>query len=190
MTPRSTTKPSGNNSRANNNAGSSGEGIPQPTTPSGGPTVPASGRFPVLLPGARRCQWPAQHKQEKAARAAPRRVSASEQRRASERLSKGRCGDPPYTALMRRLNESASWLSDLSGVSDDEVEASETRTPSAAAGDGGCLCLAEMLNESATWIDCDISGSDRDEHDKPGPPAPFTPLAGVQAAGVSRSVSY
>lgn len=91
---------------------------------------------------------------------------------------------------MRRLNESASWLSDLSGVSDDEVEASETRTPSAAAGDGGCLCLAEMLNESATWIDCDISGSDRDEHDKPGPPAPFTPLAGVQAAGVSRSVSY
>lgn len=71
--------------------------------------------------------------------------------------------DPRQTALMRRLNESASWLSDVSDGSADE-ELSTTKPPELQAQqDGRSMCLAEMLNESATWIDCDVSESDREE---------------------------
>lgn len=135
--------------------------------------------------------------------AAKPKQSAAEQRRVCERLSKGRCGDPRYTALMRRLNESASWLSDVSGLSDDE-DMVKVAPPEAAALEGSqqpgaeplnarCLCLAEMLNESATWIDCDISESEHDEHEyqnlRQGPPEPEEPID-WKAAAVARSYSY
>merc|ERR1712071_492036 len=73
-----------------------------------------------------------------------------------------RCCDPRYTALMRRLNESASWLSDVSGVSDDEPPPREESGREVDWREHR-LCLAEMLNESATWLDCDISESDHEE---------------------------
>lgn len=89
----------------------------------------------------------------------------------SERLSHGRCGDPRHTALMRRLNESASWLSDVSALhSEDELQDSSTgeggpqKSPYILPVGGKSLCLAEMLNESATWIECDISGSEDEDY--------------------------
>jgi len=78
--------------------------------------------------------------------------SAAQQRATCDRLSKGRCGDPRYTALMRRLNESASWLSDVSGISDDEPCA-EVEGEAPPPLDTRRLCLSEMLNESATFLD-------------------------------------
>merc|ERR1711862_467240 len=88
-----------------------------------------------------------------------------------------------YAALMRRLNESASWLSDVSDPSDDEARndaMNDVALVQAADGsptgqqplpDARSLCLAEMLNESATWIDCDISESDH-EREPPALPSP------------------
>lgn len=108
-------------------------------------------------------------RQEPGAEKEERKPSATEQRRACERLSRGRCGDPRHKALMRRLNESASWLSDVSSVSEEgevELESQECEQPRPVqlfAPGGRCVFLAEALNESATWIDCDISDSDDDE---------------------------
>jgi len=68
------------------------------------------------------------------------------------------------TPLMRRLNESASWLSDVFGVSDDEPEPAKFAGAPPEMVDGRKLNLAEMLNESATWLDCDISESDAEEN--------------------------
>lgn len=86
---------------------------------------------------------------------------------------------------MRRLNESASWLPDVSGPSDDEdspkatkKNSGDTRTPLANGAKGTSqkvnakyFYLAEMLNESATWIDCDFSESEK-EDTPPPPPLP------------------
>lgn len=126
--------------------------------------------------------------------ARPKRTVA-EQRRISDRLSNGRCGDPRHTALMRRLNESASWLSEVSGVSDDEpppdVEGGQEAAP---ALDHRRLCLAEMLNESATFLDesgSENSVGDGDEQLEPqqeeagSSPVPNN-HAIVQRAGVLR----
>lgn len=101
--------------------------------------------------------------------------SAAEQRRISDRLSKGRRKDGQEldnTRLMRRLNESASWLSNVSNIRSDIDDDEEANGILKASGDDALnqklqqcldarhLCLAEVLNESATWIDCDIDGCD------------------------------
>lgn len=121
--------------------------------------------------------------------------SAAEQRRTMDRLSKGRCGDPRYTALMRRLNESASWLSDVSGAcSEDDIpdavaaeggegQAPEATTPGLAI-DTRRLCLAEMLNESATFLDeSESGGSEGDQEEVPQPPPTTGPAAIAARAG-------
>jgi len=96
---------------------------------------------------------------------------------------------------MRRLNESASWLSDVSDLSDRCPQSTESRTapeegcppPMEAGIDCGRVFLAEMINESATWIDADISESDRDEPMQ----QPFTLMAPIACrACVGRSFSY
>eukprot|EP00929_Paragymnodinium_shiwhaense_P095058 TRINITY_DN56011_c0_g1_i1.p1 TRINITY_DN56011_c0_g1~~TRINITY_DN56011_c0_g1_i1.p1 ORF type:complete len:633 (+),score=73.72 TRINITY_DN56011_c0_g1_i1:148-2046(+) len=102
-----------------------------------------------------------------------------------------------YSKLMSRLNESASWLSD---VSDKQSE--DNATPSTGENtangrtmqlEGGCLYLAEMLNESATWIDADISESESDSALQPPPrgeaPAQHQP-AQADPHVVQRSYSY
>lgn len=104
-------------------------------------------------------------------------------------------------ALMRRLNESASFFSEVSNLSEDDVADPEPQRGAEDMahlyGDGKCLYLAEMLNESATWIDCDISESDREDgsvspngggghaqQQHPGPPQVSAKTA------VARSFSY
>merc|ERR1712012_344855 len=95
-------------------------------------------------------------------------------------MGKTRTKSPRDNALMRRLNESASWLSDVSDTSEDEKETVPPPDTSDDAQQGGndlpgqvpnarYLCLAEVMNESATWIDCDISDSDQEER-APAPP--------------------
>lgn len=114
---------------------------------------------------------------------------------------------------MRRLNESASWLSDVSDTSDDGEKTLKVGPPDGAGGEeqeGGAaqpesqpggggggeggglpdgvpnaryLCLAEVMNESATWIDCDISDSD-DER------APAAPQAEVRQGPLIEPVGY
>lgn len=107
--------------------------------------------------------------------------------------------------LMHHLNESASWLSD---VSDDvpseassivqgsaEAEVQEKPRPVTAEER---RCLAGTLNESATWIDCDVSDSDSEEEEEvasrrsPSPPAAQGPnVARVgDRQGVARSFSF
>merc|ERR1719313_1813801 len=92
---------------------------------------------------------------------------------------------------MRRLNESASWLSDVSGVSDDEPPAhvdgeAPEATNAALPIDGRRLCLAEMLNESATFLDESDQGSsggegDQEVGDLEEPPAPLSGPAAIAA---------
>eukprot|EP00931_Biecheleriopsis_adriatica_P123509 TRINITY_DN98561_c0_g1_i1.p1 TRINITY_DN98561_c0_g1~~TRINITY_DN98561_c0_g1_i1.p1 ORF type:complete len:248 (+),score=47.27 TRINITY_DN98561_c0_g1_i1:94-837(+) len=126
--------------------------------------------------------------------------SAAEQRRVCDRLSKGRCGDPRHTALMRRLNESASWLSEVSGVSDDEEDDSFHGGTDGYLGDRGAfeepprrplphggpdarnLCLAEVLNESVTWLDTEsvIASDEEDFGLTGGPPESLTCRAGIE----------
>lgn len=108
---------------------------------------------------------------------------------------------------MRRLNESASWLSDVSDTSEDEKDAATQQEAAAAAaaaaqpqGNGlpgdvpnaRSLCLAELMNESATWIDCDISDSDQEKEAPPEEEVLRGPLiepCGYRQ-GVARSFSY
>jgi len=95
---------------------------------------------------------------------------------------------------MRRLNESASWLSDVT-VSDasDANESLNDQSVQMHSRDTRILYLADMLNESATWIDCDISDSDREDYRtehlviQPLPPGPMIPVRGM--IGVGRSYS-
>mmetsp|Transcript_64584 Transcript_64584/g.172733 ORF Transcript_64584/g.172733 Transcript_64584/m.172733 type:complete len:118 (-) Transcript_64584:80-433(-) len=81
--------------------------------------------------------------------------------------------DTRQAALMLRLNESASWLSDVSRCSTSSAgtEASEGEKaklelqmqmqPWLAARH---LCMAEALNESVTWLeDVDVEDSDPEE---------------------------
>jgi len=111
---------------------------------------------------------------------------------------------------MRRLNESASWLSDVSEAQSDvpgEEEAEEdgkdegknAEDPKAGQrGDGSgeqrqpYMNLAEALNESMTWIDADISCSERDEREEQeepeGPGEPY-PSHGIQPVGYRQGVA-
>lgn len=60
---------------------------------------------------------------------------------------------------MQRLNESASWLSDVS-ISSDEDEEDEKRKAIYAEALQNPMCLAKAINESATWLDTDqLDGS-------------------------------
>lgn len=71
--------------------------------------------------------------------------------------------------LMRRLNESASWLSEdgSGGSEDEEGSGDEDRKQALPANVRQMFCLHEMLNESATWIPCDVSESGEDESPSP-----------------------
>eukprot|EP00746_Dinoflagellata_sp_MGD_P010338 gnl/MRDRNA2_/MRDRNA2_121306_c0_seq1.p1 gnl/MRDRNA2_/MRDRNA2_121306_c0~~gnl/MRDRNA2_/MRDRNA2_121306_c0_seq1.p1 ORF type:complete len:401 (-),score=62.43 gnl/MRDRNA2_/MRDRNA2_121306_c0_seq1:141-1343(-) len=74
--------------------------------------------------------------------------------------------------LMRRLNESASWLSeDGSGGSEDEECSGDEddRKQALPANVRQMFCLHEMLNESATWIPCDVSESGEDDSPNASP---------------------
>lgn len=99
--------------------------------------------------------------------------------------------------IMRQLNESASWLSDVgndSEPSDDEAGARNgpgrrgSRGDSSAnqpqLADGRSLFMMGNLNVSATWIDTDIDWeSDQDE---PTPPVgvPYVAVTGPQPVHV------
>lgn len=83
---------------------------------------------------------------------------------------------------MRRLNESATFLSDVSVLSEEELEEVPLKTGPVQI-DGKCLHLAEMFNESATWIDCDMSESDADS-------LPANDALEPRHQGVIRSFSY
>lgn len=154
----------------------------------------ASPRRPHAVPAVDTGQPRRRPSAARGSREAPKRTSASDQQRASERLTKGRAGEHRNMALMRRLNESASFLSDVSNLSEDDDRGEPQEEPpqenlAQLYGDGKCLYLAEMLNESATWIDCDISESDREEIEQPPPEvAPVHHVAG--RAAVARSFSY
>lgn len=68
--------------------------------------------------------------------------------------------------LMRRLNESASWLSvDCASASENgsDVEKEKHEAQPVPPSIKAPFCLYEMLNESATWIPCDLSDSGEDE---------------------------
>mmetsp|Transcript_71285 Transcript_71285/g.128312 ORF Transcript_71285/g.128312 Transcript_71285/m.128312 type:complete len:374 (+) Transcript_71285:50-1171(+) len=118
---------------------------------------------------------------------ARQRPSIAEQRRVCDRLSKGRCGDPRHTALMRRLNESASWLSEVSGISDDDDDddgeesrqsGDESRTqeepvrrPLPHGGpDARNLCIGEYMHESVTWLDTELDVEESSEEEIVTPP--------------------
>merc|ERR1712039_333352 len=138
-------------------------------------------------------------------REAKTRPSAAEQRRICERLSRGKRRDGAdeldNTRLMRQLNESASWLSNISEVRSDDNEALASSDEEKLNHkfqqciDGKNVCLADVLNESATWIDCDVicdSESDQGgcaEHaadvDSRPPAPPIEPVGWRQ--GVARS---
>eukprot|EP00927_Polykrikos_kofoidii_P076712 TRINITY_DN73750_c0_g1_i1.p1 TRINITY_DN73750_c0_g1~~TRINITY_DN73750_c0_g1_i1.p1 ORF type:complete len:523 (-),score=57.37 TRINITY_DN73750_c0_g1_i1:474-2042(-) len=105
------------------------------------------------------------------------------------RMSKDCSNDARPMPLMRRLNESASWIS-MSDESEDEpsVDRGHARDNRGNTGDASrqrpfvdarCVFLAEMLNESATWIDCDLSWSEIDEPPSPIPPHPGSPLPAI-----------
>lgn len=146
------------------------------------------------------------------------RPSAAEQRRACERLSQGKPRrkeqHPQQHRLMRRLNQSASWLSDVSadepsdvdgdGEEDHGTDPSEEKQVPVPSIDGRNLCLAKLINQSVTWIDADLSDSDREEGGSPNaqgvaaePPwaeghaaVVSDPSPGGCRAAVARSFSY
>jgi len=79
-------------------------------------------------------------------------------------------------ALMLRLNESASWLSDVSGCSTSPAgsEASEGEKAKLELQsqmqpwlEARHLCMAEALNESVTWLEDDVEDSDLEEEEDP-----------------------
>jgi hypothetical protein len=84
---------------------------------------------------------------------------------------------------MRRLNESASWLSDVSGLSDDEPapEQSPEATTAGLPIDTRRLCLAEMLNESATFLDESDPGSSVGDGEQEAIEEPQAPVSGPAA---------
>lgn len=95
-------------------------------------------------------------------------------------------------ALMRQLNQSASWLSDVSfDASEDEAKAGEEGAGGGLPGGvrhAGYLRLGELLNQSVTWIDADISDSD-DEEEERGSPAGPAIVQICHSRGVGRSFS-
>merc|ERR1711918_121611 len=109
-----------------------------------------------------------------------------------------RSGTPPSTGLMRQLNESGSWFSEVSYQTDEASEPSEQASREDGRqqpiGDGRMLRLAEMFNESATWFDIDVSDSDPEEQQQldENNNTPLVGLAAVAAAGTAppRSFSY
>jgi len=109
---------------------------------------------------------------------------------------------------MRRLNESASWLSDVSDGAASAASAKRSGDEEAQEGGDGDeeeaprpqpvteatrRYLAEALNESATWLDCDVSESEPEAPDppeSPGPPPGPAVLRVGHRQGVERSFSY
>jgi len=82
------------------------------------------------------------------------KITAVEQRLACERLSRNLRSDANDDRLMRRLNQSASWLSEVSYASEDEAR--QLRLD-------GYLCLTKMINQSATWLDIGPLDSDHEQ---------------------------
>lgn len=113
---------------------------------------------------------------------------------------------------MRRLNESASWLSDVSGVSDDDEGAETADTAATALDVRSRLLCRDMLNESATFLDesdssepeCELVDAPQEQQPTPVQPraAAIAERAGfleegygygpspMVVAGVARSFSW
>mmetsp|Transcript_38350 Transcript_38350/g.81290 ORF Transcript_38350/g.81290 Transcript_38350/m.81290 type:complete len:110 (-) Transcript_38350:56-385(-) len=76
---------------------------------------------------------------------------------------------------MNKLNESASWVSDVSDTRSEsetklpdqrDEEEEEAKHAKIQLAEGECLRLGEMLNQSVTWIDVDLSDSEDEEEKK------------------------
>jgi len=68
-------------------------------------------------------------------------------------------------ALMNKLNESASWVSDVSDTRSEsetklpdqrDEEEEEAKHAKIQLAEGECLRLGEMLNQSVTWKGLDM----------------------------------
>lgn len=87
---------------------------------------------------------------------------------------------------MQKLEESASWFSNVSDTTASEVEpVKDEEAPPRQITASQRLKLAEALSESATWLGYDVS--DSEDEDASEEVAPDTKNAGEQGPEVFRA---